>query len=79
MPNPQNLNTFPKLMSSGIKPGDIVHVKLVGGITVDDAIFYGIWEDDWNPLLVVGIAVMVGGIGYKVKWSELLELWPIGG
>lgn len=74
---PVNINDHRDFLASGLKPGDKVHVGIVGNHVSDDAVLRGVMEDPQRPVDIQGVKVEIGGQVIDLPWGDLVEFWKL--
>ena len=78
MGNPTNIQNSEDLIRSGLKPGDRVHIAIVGNHVRDDAIFTGAFENPDDPSIIAGIRIEIDGrVISDLWWGDIIELWKL--
>ena len=68
-----------RLHQSGIVPGDRLHIGVAGPcVTIDDAVFTGLFEDKDDPNIICGIRIEIDGrVIPDLWWGDIIELWKL--
>ncbi|MEY4744329.1 MAG: hypothetical protein RL272_274 [Candidatus Parcubacteria bacterium] len=72
---PVNIDGYADFIASGLKPGDKVHLGVVGGHVSDEAVLRGVLEDPQQPINILGVKVEIGGQVIDLYWGDLVEFW----
>jgi len=74
---PINADTYDAFVASGLKPGDRVHLGVVGNHVSDDAVLRGVIEDEDQPDIIRGVKVELQGQVIDLAWGDIIELWKL--